>query len=194
MLGTEEVGMTSLELPVHPLTLAEWEVIPESDQYRLEVAEGMAHMVAKPFGRHQKAMSRLDAVLTDALPRELISLPDVDVLLEEGPLTVRAPDLVVVPTTVYEQDLPRYAGADVALVVEILSEGTRRADRVTKFAEYAEFGIPQYWIIDLASPTVLTAFVLVDGVYELAGECRGSAALTVAGHPVEVDLEALTAR
>jgi Uma2 family endonuclease len=186
--------MTMVAMPSHALTLAEWEAIPESDQHHLEVVEGMAVMAAKPFGEHQYAGMMLGAGLVQRLPREFVAVPDVEVLLEESPLTVRAPDVVVIPTAVFKQRPPRYSASDVLLAVEILSAGTRRVDRVLKFSEYAEFGIPQYWIVDLASPTVLTAFVLVDGAYELAGEFRGSAALTVAEHPVEIDLEALTAR
>ena len=67
-------------------------------------------------------------------------------------------------------------------------------DRVLKFSEYADAGIPQYWIIDLGEPTSLTAYVLVDGDYELSGEHTGQVELSVAGHPVGVDLDALTRR
>jgi Uma2 family endonuclease len=76
----------------------------------------------------------------------------------------------------------------------VLSDGTRRVDRVLKFSEYAESGIPQYWIIDLGQPNSLTAYVLVDGDHELSGEHTGTVDLDVAGHRVTVDLAALTRR
>lgn len=189
--------MTSLSWPTHPLTLAEWEALPESDEFRLEVAEGMLVMAAKPHGRHQVATGRLFAAMDVALPRELMAVPDVEVLLESAPLTIRAPDLAVIPTSVYDLDPPRYSAADVLLAVEILSDGTRRVERVLKFSEYADAGIPQYWIVDLGSPTVptvQTAYLLVDGAYELVGEFRDEAGLTVAGASVTLDLAALTAR
>ncbi len=61
-------------------------------------------------------------------------------------------------------------------------------------AEYADAGIPQYWIIDLVERTTLLAYALVDGTYELSGEHAGKVALDVAGHPVLLDLDALTRR
>lgn len=80
------------------------------------------------------------------------------------------------------------------LAVEVLSDGTRRIDRVLKFSEYAEAGIPHYWIIDLDPSTTLTAYLLVDGEYELAAEATGSVTLDVAGHAVTLDLDALIRR
>lgn len=80
------------------------------------------------------------------------------------------------------------------LAVEVLSDGTRRIDPVLKFSEYAEAGIPHYWIIDLDPSTTLTAYLLVDGEYELAAEATGSVTLDVAGHAVTLDLDALIRR
>ena len=36
--------------------------------------------------------------------------------------------------------------ADV--VIEIISTGSRSTDRRTKFAEYEQLGVPEYWLID----------------------------------------------
>jgi Uma2 family endonuclease len=59
----------------------------------------------------------------------------------------------------------RVAAHDVVVAVEIVSPGTKVTDPVTKPAEYAEAGIPGYWIVDLDPPVVtMTAQVLVDGV------------------------------
>jgi len=48
-------------------------------------------------------------------------------------------------------------GAD--LVMEVVSEGNRRHDLVTKRDEYARAGIPEYWIVDPEEETI-TVFVL----------------------------------
>jgi Uma2 family endonuclease len=114
--------------------------------------------------------------------------------LTRDPLTIRAPDVIVTRSELIESDEPRCKPSDVLLAVEILSTGTRRVDRVLKFSEYAEAGIPQYWILDLDAPTSLLAYILVDANYELSGEHTGTATLDVAGHPVSVDLAALTRR
>jgi Uma2 family endonuclease len=184
----------TLSWPRHPITLAEWEALPEDSANKLEVAEGMLVMSPRPLFRHQKAGTRLETRLDGQLPREYTGLTDVEVLIAYEPLTIRAPDVIVTRTELYDDDPARCEAADVLLAVEILSVGTRRVDRVLKLSEYAEAGIPQYWILDLDEPTSLLAYVLVDGTYELSGEHTGAAALEVAGHPVSVDLPALTRR
>lgn len=112
----------------------------------------------------------------------------------QPPLTVRIPDIVVADSAVVDANPARLTGQDVRLAVEVLSAGTRRVDRVMKFAEYVEAGIQHYWIVDLDPPTSLRAFTLVDGVYEADGEFAGVQVLQVAGHPVRLDLTALTER
>lgn len=121
-------------------------------------------------------------------------MPNVEVVIAPDPLTIRAPDVIVIGTKLLDADAARCAADDVFLAVEILSTGTRRIDRVLEFSEYAEAGIPQYWIVDLDEPTSLLAYVLVDGNYELSGEHTGTADLDVAGHRVGIDLHALTRR
>ena len=95
---------------------------------------------------------------------------------------------------VVERNVPRVDAADVLLAVEILSDGTRKVDRILKFAEYAEAGIAQYWIVDLDEPASLRAFTLVGAAYELSGEFTGPVTLDVAGQAVAVDPSALTRR
>lgn len=184
----------TLSWPNHPITLEEWEALPEDSVNKLEVAEGMLVMSPRPLSWHQKAGMRLGTLLDDQLPDHLTGLLDVEVLITLAPLTIRAPDVLVTRTALFETNPPRYPAADVHLAVEVLSTGTRRVDRVLKFSEYAEAGIPQYWIVDLDDPTSLLAYVLVDGNYELSGEHTGAAALDVAGHPVSIDLPALIRR
>jgi Putative restriction endonuclease len=138
--------------------------------------------------------SRLTHRVDDALPPDLIALAEVEVVVWDPPPTVRILDLVVTHTERYEENPPRLAASDVLLAVEVLSDGTRRVDRVLKFAEYAEAGIPQYWLVDVDEPATLLSYVLVDGTYELSGEHTGRAGLDVAGHPVNLDLPALTRR
>lgn len=184
----------TLSWPNHLLTLEEWEALPEDEAFRLELAEGVLVMSPQPFSWHQKVGMRLGYRLDEQLPSQLTALVDVEVVVGEPPLTIRVPDVIVTSTALYETNPARYAAADVVLAVEVLSDGTRRIDRVLKFSEYAEAGIPQYWIVDLDPPTKLTAYVLVDGEYELAAENTGTITCDVAGHAVALDLDTLTRR
>jgi Uma2 family endonuclease len=62
-----------------------------------------------------------------------------------------------------------------------------------KLTEYADAGIPGYWLIDLDPPADLTAYALVDGDYEIAAAGPGPLSLL---SPVEIriDLDRLVAR
>jgi Uma2 family endonuclease len=58
------------------------------------------------------------------------------------------------------------------LAVEIISESSRRHDRMTKLAWYASIGVPEYWIVDATART-LDRLVLQGDEYlvaEVVGE------------------------
>jgi Uma2 family endonuclease len=184
----------TLSWPNHPLTLEEWEALPEDPTMRLELAEGMLVMSPRPVFLHQRAGMRLGNRFDEELPAELTAVTDVEVVVVDAPLTIRVPDVIVTSAALFDTNPARCSAADILLAVEVLSDGTRRVDRVLKFSEYAEAGIPQYWIVDLDPPATLLAYVLVDGTYELSGEHTSRASLDVSGHPVTVDLDALTRR
>ncbi|MFC4950838.1 Uma2 family endonuclease [Pseudonocardia sp. GCM10023141] len=184
----------SLSWPSHLLTLEEWDALPEDSALRLELVEGVLVTSPKPLSWHQKAATRLSYRIDEQLPDEITALEEVDVLVTVEPPTIRNPDVLVTRTDLYLTNPQRYRALDVLLAVEILSAGTRRVDRVLKFSEYAEAGIPQYWIIDIGRPTTLLAYRLDGDTYRLSGEYSGHAALDVAGHPVALDLDALIRR
>ncbi|MEJ2869213.1 Uma2 family endonuclease [Actinomycetospora sp. OC33-EN08] len=110
----------------------------------------------------------------DGLAPDLTALPEVELVDGAGPATVRVPDVLVVPTSIVD-DRARARPEDVVAVVEVLSTGSRRIDRVAKLAEYAEVGIAHYVILDLDGPT--TEFVLGGASYRLVAEHHGPAAL-----------------
>jgi Uma2 family endonuclease len=179
------------------LTLADWEAIPQDEQFRLELVEGVLSIVQRPLSLHQRAVVRLTTRLDEELPPDLTAMAEVEIIVTGQPLTIRIPDVLVTREAVIEANPPRVAAADVLLAVEILSDGTRKVDRILKFVEYAEAGIPQYWIVDLDEPASLRAFTLVgsdEPAYELSGEFTGPVTVDVAGHPVAVDPSTLTRR
>jgi Uma2 family endonuclease len=64
------------------------------------------------------------------------------------------------------------------LVIEVLSPGTARIDRMIKFSRYAEGGIAQYWIVDPRVPSI-QVYDLVDGAYVLVAEAAGPVPVSV---------------
>ena len=186
--------MSTIEWPDHLLTLDEWETLPGDERFKVELAEGVLALSPRPIPVHQRAIRSLLLALTDQLPGRLEALPEVEVLLDEAPPTIRIPDVIVVDRSASDTDLPRLTASDAHVVIEVLSDGTRRLDRVTKFAEYADAGIPRYWLVDLADPVTVATYALVDGTYELAGEIAGPATLRVADVEVRLDPTKLIAQ
>ena len=83
-------------------------------------------------------------------------VPDVDIDLQlarcDQPGTSRRPDLVVVERRALQRVRTEgglLLAAETLLIIEIVSPGSRRTDFMIKRAEYADAGIPYYWILDL---------------------------------------------
>jgi Uma2 family endonuclease len=136
-------------------------------------------------------VTALAAALRAALPGDLRAVTEIEVVLDDGsPPTVRVPDIAVLPATSLD-DRARCAAGELVGVVEVLSPGTTRTDRVAKMAEYADARIPFYGIVDPERPVVLSEFRLVPGPrphYEHVADHRGHATLPL-DVPITVALE-----
>ncbi|MEU5847371.1 Uma2 family endonuclease [Saccharopolyspora shandongensis] len=162
--------MSAVAWPDHLLSLEDWAELPEDNSHRVELVEGTLHVSPRPVSDHQWALMELGFQLRAQLPKPFVALPEVEVVLFEHLATVRIPDLVVVPVELAKESPSRYRASDVVLAVEVVSPGSGRTDRVLKFAEYAEAGIPNYWIVDLEKPISLAAYELKNGRYLLVTE------------------------
>ncbi len=189
-VSSDELRLDSAvrSMPMTQVTLDDWAAMPRN---RAEVRRGVLVAVPSLGTRHQLAVTRLAYFLDERFP-DLVALAGVELLLAEEPLTIRVPDVLVTSST--ELNVRRASPPDVRLVIEVLSEGTVRTDRVTKFSEYAEVGIEHYWIVDLEEPASMTTYRLIDGEYENFGEHTGKVSLDFDGTPLTLDLDALITR
>lgn len=183
-----------MDWPHDLLSLDDWINLPETPEYQVEVVEGVLLVAPRPLPFHQRVVARLAVLMDELLADEYSTLNEVEMVLSARPLTVRVPDVLVAPSSLVETNPPRLDAGDVRLVVEVLSEGTRRTDQVMKFSEYAEAGIEHYWIVDLDPPISMITYRLIDNDYENFGEFSGVAELEFAGTPLTIDLNALAAR
>jgi Uma2 family endonuclease len=178
--------------PDHPLTLSEWDALPEDTTHRYELVEGTPHVCPRPLQVHQWALLQLCHQLLLALPDDFGVFPEPEVLLFDNPPTVRVPDIVVVPASAIRANSPRFAAEDVVLACEIVSPGSVRTDRITKLAEYADAGIGHYWLVDPKSTQVDVAVYELgrEGYQQVAGAEAGK--LTVSSPaPMILDLDQL---
>jgi Uma2 family endonuclease len=182
--------------PLHrpPMTLEEFVALPEDGSARYELQEGSLVVAPRPRPLHQDAMFRLGMQVHRFLPSDLTMLLDVDVVVQAAdPATVRAPDVVVTRARSHQELL---IAADVVLAVEIISRTSRNVDLHLKPFEYAEAGIPHYWVVDLDPPApTIAAFALGapgDGYVE--SQTAGGELVVTEPFEMRIDVDALIDR
>lgn len=118
---------------------------------------------------HNIVIGELFVELRQAAPEHLRVIHEIDVdlelSLEDEPGHSRRPDLIVVEQEAVDRVGVRggiLKASDVVLAVEIGSPGSRRTDHVNKRQDYADAGIPYYWIIDIDEPVSITACHLTE--------------------------------
>jgi Uma2 family endonuclease len=185
----------------HPLTIAEYAALDETEHGYTELIEGSLLMSPSPALKHSRAQGKFYSALIRHVPDDLEVLQDLDVDLElrpaDQPGFSRRPDLLVVELSAgdridAEGGLVR--ASEVRLAVEIVSPGSRRVDHVDKRRDYADAGIPYYWIVDIDKPVSLVACHLTEEFgYQDDQRATGTFTATVP-FPVEIDLDSLSAR
>lgn len=173
------------------MTLEEWAALPEDHEARDELQEGV--LISMPRWteqRYLRAQQSLLAQLQAQVPEGWEALGEFEVVVEpEGLATVRVPDLVVVPSDGPEERVP---AEEVLLAVEIVSPGTRKVDRQFKKLEYAEAGIPHYWVVDVEPPVPsITVYGLGAGGGGYA-ESRPATGTLVVSEPFPVQIDVAT--
>lgn len=154
----------------------------------IEFTEGSVEVLPTPTRKHQAISRLLFLAFLTYIQRLGGTVFYAPLRVRVSPGRFREPDLVLL----LDVNDPRnqnafWLGAD--LVVEIVSPDYVERDTVIKRADYAEAGIPEYWIVNPEEVTI-TVLKLEEGVYVDhgvfgRGETATSALLT--GFSVSVD-------
>jgi len=142
--------------------------LPETNRYA-ELSEGRLIVPPHPTNRHQAVVMELAFRLyTFVRERDLgiVRIAPLPVRLWEG--KIREPDILFVAKEHADRIGERVFGVP-DLVVEVISPGTRRTDRVEKFVEYARAGVTEYWIVDPDERSI-EVYHLREGAYSLLGK------------------------
>ena len=141
----------------------------------IEFTDGYVEELPMPTSTHQAILLFLYRLFHDYLhPRGGVAMVSaLRMRIREGKF--REPDLLILRSRSDPRYQDRYwLGAD--LVAEIVSPDDPERDLVEKRADYAEAGIPEYWIVDPRDETV-TVFVLQGETYvEHGAYVRGGSA------------------
>ena len=156
---------------------SEEEYLALDTNHLIEYSHGQIEVLPLPTQSHQLLVIALFKLLDNFIrTRQLgtVLLAPMRVQLWQGKF--REPDILFMRTEHEDRRSDQFwQGAD--LVMEVVRPDDPRRDRVTKRREYAQTGIPEYWIVDPAqrSITVLT----FDGqTYALHGEFEEGADAT----------------
>lgn len=179
----DEVG------PLHVWTIDDLAGLPAGEQ-QYEIVDGQLMMVPPPLVGHQLVVKRVERLLTSAFGQDYLVLEGVG--LDMAP-TFRVPDVMAFTADAYSAQATSILPSDVALVVEVVSAGSRTNDRITKPAEYAAAGIVAYWRVETEPALSLTAYVLRpgDSTYTELGTWSAGEVAVIA-EPVEVHVDIST--
>lgn len=149
----------------------------------IEVTDGFLEVLPVPTDRHQTLL----LFLSDEIRRWGGKVLMAPLRLRVRERKFREPDLVMLRDPKDPRRANRFwTGADLA--IEVVSPDKPERDYVDKREDYAEGGIPEYWIVDPQSETVFV-LVLEEGRYRehcRAGRGEQVASATLEGLHLEV--------
>jgi len=136
------------EVPLRiPMSRAEYDLLPESERL-FEWVDGEAIELIAPIPSHGVAVMELGhAIIRACSQLKVMAQSALDM-----PNSVRIPDVLVVA------DFPNNAKritSPALVAIEVLSPSTWREDLNRKPHEYGEFGVQQYWTVDLSQRTIV---------------------------------------
>jgi len=174
-------------------TYEDYLAFPE-DGKRYEIIEGDCFMSPAPRTRHQQVSRNLLTILHTYLKRtklgEVFDAP-ADVIFSDT--NIVQPDLLVVLAARTSIITEKNIQGVPDLVIEILSETTRKMDEVVKKKLYERHGVLEYWIVD-PELALVKIYRLTDGRYAKAEERaqeRGETVTTVLLPGLDISLTEL---
>lgn len=143
-------------------TVDDYYEMPEEE--RVELIDGVLYDMASPTSIHQFLCMEIRDALQAYIRREkgeciAVTAP-LDVQLNCDKTTMIQPDVMVICDRKKIERKSVQGAPD--MVVEVLSEATRRKDMVIKLNKYMSAGVREYWIVDPDKKKVI--------VYDFEGE------------------------
>jgi Uma2 family endonuclease len=135
------------------------------DGLRRELIDGSLVVSPSPVGRHQLTVRRITRLLEDASTSATMVLQAPYDWRVAETLESFQPDVLVFRAADFDPD--GYLWATPRLCVEVTSPSHPGLDTVTKRERYRALGVPAYWIVDPAEPSV-TELRLREGRYDEA--------------------------
>lgn len=156
----------------------------------VEWIDGYIEVLPMPTRKHQQILAFLFLAFHSLMQRGRGEVLFSPLRLRVGPRTFREPDLLLIRSKDDPRAMNRYwEGAD--LVVEVVSPDDPDRDYKTKREDYAQAGVPEYWIVDPQEEKI-TVLQLIEARYEEHGIFGRGATVTSALFPeFEIAVDAI---
>ncbi|MBU1488021.1 Uma2 family endonuclease [bacterium] len=122
---------------------------PEDDGKQYEIIEGRQYMSPPPIIIHQRLSFRLGQILGNYVKSrqlgEVFSAPTDVVFSDEN---IVQPDIIYVAKENSKVITEKNIAGTPDLLIEILSDRSRKKDKIIKKKIYEEFGVKEYWVVD----------------------------------------------
>lgn len=155
----------------------------------MEVTDGRAIPAVAASTRRRRLARFIANALDTAGGQRWNADVAVEIRLQDAPLTIRRPDVVVYSADAV--DVSPLRPEHVLCIVELVSRSSLTTGRIVGVQRYVRAGISHYWRIELsaAGPPIACAYSLdrVDQVYREDAICAGIVHVTEP-FPVTIDL------
>lgn len=146
-------------------TYDEYLKLVENSEERYEYIDGEIYFLASPKTTHQIVLKELFVIFYNWFQGKkctpMIAPYDINLKRGENDINIVQPDLMVICDLEKNLNEDDYYTGIPTLVVEIISEYTRRKDFVKKLDLYMTCGIQEYWIVNPYNKEV-TIFLFKD--------------------------------
>jgi Uma2 family endonuclease len=170
-------------------TLSDYLALPESNQI-VELLDGEIIMSATPVPKHQRLVGRFYMLINTLKPNGEVFVAPLGVYLDDD--NVPEPDVLWLAENSRCKVGEKLLEGVPDLIVEVLSPGTARQDKVKKFRLYERFGVPEYWIADPIEEYI-EVYTLVSGSYQRIGAFVSGESFFSPGLNKQVNLGAIFA-
>ena len=132
--------------------------LPENSDVRYELHHGNIVEMAQPVGEHEEIKGFLNVEISFEIKRLGLSysIPNQVIVRPDDKDSGYFPDVLVINRanlpneSRWKKESILSSGASIPLAIEVVSTNWR-ADYYSKFADYEEMGILEYWIVDYAA-------------------------------------------
>ena len=166
-------------------TYEEFLRLTENSEERYEYIDGEIYLLASPRISHQKVLGELyiifHAWFKGKQCRPMLAPFDITLWRNADSINVVQPDLMVICDLEEKRNEKDYYMGTPALMVEILSESTRRKDLVKKLDLYMSTGVREYWLVNPTNKEVTVYLFEQNDLSRNATYRNGETAVSLSG-------------